>query len=101
MSVKDPRLSQILPVIRCSDCGHDVEFRLLGEHVCSSAPPMPALPAIPVAKRQAGFEEQEYTHTYTRDKRLEKADGDDEDEDDKERTGMEGTGATKKGKNEA
>ncbi|KAF9957756.1 hypothetical protein BGZ72_001422 [Mortierella alpina] len=50
MSVKDPRLSQILPVIRCSDCGHDVEFRLLGEHVCSSAPPMPALPVIPLAK---------------------------------------------------
>lgn len=50
MSVKDPRLSQILPVIRCSDCGHDVEFRLLGEHVCSSAPPMPALPVIPVSK---------------------------------------------------
>ncbi|KAF9166415.1 hypothetical protein BGX20_000233 [Mortierella sp. AD010] len=50
MSVKDPRLSQILPVIRCSDCGHDVEFRMLGEHVCSSAPPMPALPAIPVSR---------------------------------------------------
>ncbi|KAF9922185.1 hypothetical protein FBU30_007719 [Linnemannia zychae] len=50
MSVKDPRLSQILPVIRCSDCGHDVEFRLLGEHVCSSAPAMPALPVIPVSK---------------------------------------------------
>ncbi|KAI8347780.1 hypothetical protein B0O80DRAFT_210437 [Mortierella sp. GBAus27b] len=49
MSVKDPRLSQILPVIRCSDCGIDVEFRLLGEHVCSSAPPMPALPPIPAA----------------------------------------------------
>ncbi|KAF8929194.1 hypothetical protein BGZ58_009103 [Dissophora ornata] len=50
MSVKDPRLSQILPVIRCSDCGYDVEFRQLGEHVCSSAPPMPALPVIPVSK---------------------------------------------------
>ncbi|KAF9112897.1 hypothetical protein BGX27_002604 [Mortierella sp. AM989] len=50
MSVKDPRLSQILPVIRCSDCGHDVEFRMLGEHVCSSAPPMPALPVLPVTK---------------------------------------------------
>ncbi|KAF9951819.1 hypothetical protein BGZ65_005728, partial [Modicella reniformis] len=48
MSVKDPRLSQILPVIRCSDCGVDVEFRSLGEHVCSAAPPMPALPALPV-----------------------------------------------------
>ncbi|KAF9947077.1 hypothetical protein BGZ72_010893 [Mortierella alpina] len=44
MSVKDPRLSQVLPVIRCSDCGHDVEFRKLGEHICSSAPPMPTLP---------------------------------------------------------
>ncbi|KAK3839638.1 MAG: hypothetical protein J3R72DRAFT_178232 [Linnemannia gamsii] len=54
MSVKDPRLSQILPVIRCSDCGHDVEFRLLGEHVCSSAPPMPALPVIPVTKYSPG-----------------------------------------------
>ncbi|KAF9438378.1 hypothetical protein BGZ76_008289 [Entomortierella beljakovae] len=50
MSVKDPRLSQILPVIRCSDCGIDVEFRLLGEHICSSAPPMPALPVLPVSK---------------------------------------------------
>ncbi|KAG9323629.1 hypothetical protein KVV02_000572 [Mortierella alpina] len=44
MSVKDPRLSQVLPVIRCSDCGDDVEFRKLGEHICSSAPPMPTLP---------------------------------------------------------
>ncbi|KAF9190942.1 hypothetical protein BGZ50_009726 [Haplosporangium sp. Z 11] len=44
MTLQDPRLSQILPVIRCSDCGHDVEFRKLGEHVCSSAPAMPALP---------------------------------------------------------
>lgn len=51
MSVKDPRLSQILPVIRCSDCGHDVEFRLLGEHICSSAPAMPALPVLPLSKR--------------------------------------------------
>ncbi|KAF9315606.1 hypothetical protein BG003_002870 [Podila horticola] len=50
MSVKDPRLSQILPVIRCSDCGHDVEFRLLGEHICSSAPAMPALPVLPLSK---------------------------------------------------
>ncbi|KAF9903590.1 hypothetical protein BX616_001589, partial [Lobosporangium transversale] len=50
MSVKDPRLSQILPVIRCSDCGVDVEFRLLGEHVCSAAPAMPALPALPISK---------------------------------------------------
>lgn len=52
MSVKDPRLSQILPVIRCSDCGHDVEFRLLGEHICSSAPAMPALPVLPLSKRR-------------------------------------------------
>ncbi|KAF9405074.1 hypothetical protein BGZ94_003771 [Podila epigama] len=48
MSVKDPRLSQILPMIRCSDCGHDVQFRMLGEHVCSSAPPLPTPPLPPV-----------------------------------------------------
>lgn len=44
MSVKDPRLSQIIPVIRCSDCGDDVVFRQLGEHVCRGAPALPVQP---------------------------------------------------------
>ncbi|KAF9151290.1 hypothetical protein BG015_006856 [Linnemannia schmuckeri] len=44
MSVKDPRLSQILPVIRCSDCGDDVVFRKLGEHVCRGTPALPVQP---------------------------------------------------------
>ncbi|KAF9978028.1 hypothetical protein BGZ73_003955 [Actinomortierella ambigua] len=33
-----------MPTVRCTDCGKEVEFRLLGEHVCSSAPAMPVLP---------------------------------------------------------
>lgn len=46
----DPRISQILPTVTCSDCGLPVELRKLGEHVCSSAPPLPPLkaPAVPV-----------------------------------------------------
>ncbi|KAF8976565.1 hypothetical protein BGZ46_008162 [Entomortierella lignicola] len=40
----DPRLSQVLPIIRCSDCGQDVLFRKLSEHICISAPAMPVLP---------------------------------------------------------
>ncbi|KAG2180111.1 hypothetical protein INT43_003899 [Umbelopsis isabellina] len=45
----DPRISQILPTVTCSDCGLPVELRKLGEHVCSSAPPLPPLkaPAVP------------------------------------------------------
>ncbi|KAL1922813.1 uncharacterized protein VTP21DRAFT_9189 [Calcarisporiella thermophila] len=41
----DARISQLLPMIKCSDCGEDVEFRKLGDHICSKAPPMPELPA--------------------------------------------------------
>ncbi|KAF9359377.1 hypothetical protein BGX26_012495 [Mortierella sp. AD094] len=44
MSLHDPRLSQVLPIIRCSDCGQDVLFRKLGDHICISAPAMPVFP---------------------------------------------------------
>ncbi|KAF8928842.1 hypothetical protein BGZ58_009336 [Dissophora ornata] len=44
MTVKDPRLSQVLPIVHCSDCGNDVMFGELTGHVCTSAPAMPVLP---------------------------------------------------------
>lgn len=44
------RISQILPTVKCSDCGRDVLIRRLGDHLCSSQPPVPALPIIPPMK---------------------------------------------------
>ncbi|CAI2165989.1 1400_t:CDS:2 [Funneliformis geosporum] len=41
---QEPRISQLLPSIKCSDCGETVEFRMLGEHICQAAPAVPALP---------------------------------------------------------
>lgn len=41
------RISQILPTVKCSDCGEDVQIRKLGEHVCSNMPAIPPLPIIP------------------------------------------------------
>ncbi|OZJ02873.1 hypothetical protein BZG36_03798 [Bifiguratus adelaidae] len=35
------RISQVLPTVKCSDCGRDIEIRRLGEHLCSKAPPLP------------------------------------------------------------
>ncbi|CAG8524142.1 10861_t:CDS:10 [Diversispora eburnea] len=46
MSVQqEPRISQLIPTIKCSDCGETVEFRRLGEHLCQGAPAVPALPS--------------------------------------------------------
>ncbi|GAN01207.1 paxillin-like [Mucor ambiguus] len=44
------RISQILPTVKCSDCGRDVLIRRLGDHLCTSQPPVPSLPIIPQAK---------------------------------------------------
>lgn len=44
------RISQILPTVKCSDCGRDVLIRRLGDHLCSSQPPVPSLPIIPAMK---------------------------------------------------
>ncbi|KAI9356694.1 hypothetical protein BD770DRAFT_104823 [Pilaira anomala] len=44
------RISQILPSVKCSDCGRDVLIRRLGDHLCSSQPPVPSLPIIPAMK---------------------------------------------------
>ncbi|KAG0188697.1 hypothetical protein DFQ28_004512 [Apophysomyces sp. BC1034] len=41
------RMSQILPTVKCSDCGRDVHIRRLGDHLCSSMPPVPAIPILP------------------------------------------------------
>lgn len=44
------RISQILPTVKCSDCGRDVQIRRLGDHLCSRQPPVPTIPIIPKAK---------------------------------------------------
>lgn len=50
LTMATERISQILPSVKCSDCGRDVQIRRLGDHVCSSKPPVPELPIIPKAK---------------------------------------------------
>ncbi|RKP13926.1 hypothetical protein BJ684DRAFT_15724 [Piptocephalis cylindrospora] len=47
VGMQDPRISQILPTMKCNDCGVDIEFRRIAEHRCGEAPPMPALPPMP------------------------------------------------------
>ncbi|GAB5589402.1 hypothetical protein Unana1_04302 [Umbelopsis nana] len=44
ISQNEPRMSQILPTVKCSDCGRQVELRKLAIHLCSSVPPVPSLP---------------------------------------------------------
>ncbi|SAM09129.1 hypothetical protein [Absidia glauca] len=44
------RISQILPTVKCSDCGRDVHLRQLGNHICSNMPPVPMLPILPPEK---------------------------------------------------
>lgn len=43
-SQNEPRMSQILPTVKCSDCGRQVELRKLAIHLCSSVPPVPSFP---------------------------------------------------------
>ncbi|KAL0075083.1 hypothetical protein F4703DRAFT_1889184 [Phycomyces blakesleeanus] len=40
------RISQILPTVKCSDCGEDVQIHQLGDHVCSTMPVMPFMPIL-------------------------------------------------------
>jgi hypothetical protein len=44
------RISQILPTVKCSDCGRNVNIRELGDHLCAKQPPLPPLPIIPQLK---------------------------------------------------
>ncbi|KAE9409521.1 hypothetical protein BT96DRAFT_984592 [Gymnopus androsaceus JB14] len=39
-----PRISQVLPTVKCSNCNQPVPLNELGEHICSVAPPVPRLP---------------------------------------------------------
>ncbi|KAI9488593.1 hypothetical protein BDB00DRAFT_847506 [Zychaea mexicana] len=55
------RISQILPTVKCSDCGEDVQIRRLGEHVCSN---MPAVPALPILPRQQGKQSHKIKIVY-------------------------------------
>ncbi|KAJ2960492.1 hypothetical protein NQZ79_g4164 [Umbelopsis isabellina] len=43
ISQNEPRMSQVLPTVKCSDCGRQVELRKLAIHLCSSVPPVPTL----------------------------------------------------------
>ncbi|KAI8081653.1 uncharacterized protein BX664DRAFT_302506 [Halteromyces radiatus] len=46
------RISQIIPFVKCSDCGANVSLRNLGTHICSNMPPIPALPILPQQKKE-------------------------------------------------
>jgi len=43
--METPRISQVLPTIKCSNCGITVELRRLAEHICEEAPAMPEMPS--------------------------------------------------------
>ncbi|KAI8340020.1 hypothetical protein BC941DRAFT_419198 [Chlamydoabsidia padenii] len=49
------RISQIIPFVKCSDCGANVSLRNLGTHVCSNMPPMPTLPILPPQKKASPY----------------------------------------------
>ncbi|CAO3625796.1 unnamed protein product [Cunninghamella blakesleeana] len=46
------RISQIIPFIKCSDCGENVMLRNLGTHICSTMPPVPTIPILPAQKKE-------------------------------------------------
>ncbi|KAI8139095.1 hypothetical protein BJV82DRAFT_273868 [Fennellomyces sp. T-0311] len=44
----EPRISKVLPTVKCSDCNQAVHVRELADHVCHAAPPVPAIPQAPI-----------------------------------------------------
>ncbi|KAL0946731.1 hypothetical protein HGRIS_012910 [Hohenbuehelia grisea] len=38
-----PRISQVLPTVKCSNCNNPVPLAELGDHVCPPTPPLPAI----------------------------------------------------------
>ncbi|EIW84944.1 hypothetical protein CONPUDRAFT_162258 [Coniophora puteana RWD-64-598 SS2] len=40
-----PRLSQLLPTVKCTTCSQPVPFSELGGHVCKPVPPLPSQPS--------------------------------------------------------
>ncbi|KAI9268958.1 hypothetical protein BDA99DRAFT_338284 [Phascolomyces articulosus] len=54
------RMSQVLPTVKCSDCGEDVQIRKLGEHVCSNMPPVPTLPILPRQQPHQQYDKYNY-----------------------------------------
>ncbi|KAI7867792.1 hypothetical protein BDF14DRAFT_1799092 [Spinellus fusiger] len=47
------RISQILPTVKCSDCGKNVHIRHLGDHLCSNVPSVPPLPILPMSRHES------------------------------------------------
>jgi len=45
--VQAPRLSQLLPTVKCSSCSQPVPLSDLSDHVCSPPPPLPSAPLPP------------------------------------------------------
>ena len=45
--VQAPRLSQLLPTVKCSSCSQPVALADLSDHVCSKPPPLPSSPLPP------------------------------------------------------
>ena len=42
-----PRLSQLLPTVKCSSCSQPVPLADLSDHVCTRPPPLPNAPPLP------------------------------------------------------
>ena len=51
MVVEDPRISQVLPSVKCSKCGSSIQLDAIGVHVCSSPSTMPSILESPQRSR--------------------------------------------------
>ncbi|KAI9304223.1 hypothetical protein BJ944DRAFT_267175 [Cunninghamella echinulata] len=60
------RISQLIPFIKCSDCGENVMLRNLGTHICSNMPPIPNIPILPAQKKDPYIPASKSTSSSTR-----------------------------------
>ncbi|KAK3806774.1 MAG: hypothetical protein J3Q66DRAFT_116656 [Benniella sp.] len=58
-STGPPRLSQVLPIVQCVDCGQEVEYGKLTAHGCVAAPEVPPIPASPTPSSDMSFPDGE------------------------------------------
>ncbi|KAL1743450.1 hypothetical protein HDZ31DRAFT_21931, partial [Schizophyllum fasciatum] len=52
---QEPRISQLLPTVKCSNCNQPVPLTELGEHTCEAAPPLPTPPKPATSPTVASF----------------------------------------------
>ncbi|KDR73623.1 hypothetical protein GALMADRAFT_212467 [Galerina marginata CBS 339.88] len=52
-STSTPRVSQLLPTVKCSTCHQPVPLAELGDHTCEAPPPVPSLPKPSISHEAA------------------------------------------------